>query len=91
MHSIEKGSGDDWGSVISLRHADGAGILRMQSYNAPAAVSEGVLRKLTNLESTTPLTWQNWGDYSGYQYSYVESKSYYRQQLMGPDTFPYNK
>ena len=27
----------------------------------------------------TLLTWQNWGDFSGYQYDYSESGSFYRQ------------
>ncbi len=78
-HSIENGSGDAWGNTISLRHTNGVGILKMRSYHAPAVVSEGILRNLTNLELSIPLTWQNWGDYSGYQYRYVESDSYYRQ------------
>ena len=77
--SIENSPGNDRGSVVSLRHPDGAGILKIGSYDALPVVSEDILRNMTNLESTTPLTWQNWGDYSGYQYSYVESKSYYRQ------------
>ena len=78
-HSIENDSGDDRKSVISLRHPNGVGILKMQSYDALAVVSEDRLRNLTNLESSIPLAWQNWGDYSGYQYNYVESDSYYRQ------------
>ena len=51
----------------------------MQSYDAPDVVSEDIMRKMTNLESSTPLTWQNWGSYSGYQYSYFERGLYYRQ------------
>jgi hypothetical protein len=78
-HSIENGPGGDWGNTISLRHTNGVGILKMRSYHAPAVVSKDILRNLTNLESSIPLSWQNWGDYSGYQYSYVESDSYYRQ------------
>jgi hypothetical protein len=78
-HSIENGHGDDWGSVISLLHVDGVGILKMGSYDAPAVISEDILRNMTNLESSIPLAWQNWGDYSGYQYSYSESGLYYRQ------------
>ena len=78
-HGIESDSGDDWGSVISLRQPNGVGILRMGFYDADAIVSKDILRNMTNLELSTPLTWQNWGDYSGYQYSYVESGLYYRQ------------
>jgi hypothetical protein len=78
-HSIESGPGGDWGNTISLRHPQGAGILKLRSYHAPAAVSEGILRNMTNLDSVIPLSWQDWGDYSGYQYSYAESGAYYRQ------------
>ncbi len=78
-HSIENRPDDDSRSVISLRHPNGVGILKMGSYDAPAVVSEDILRNMTNLESSIPLAWQNWGDYSGYQYSYSESGLYYRQ------------
>ena len=77
-HSIENSPGDDSRSVISLRHPNGVGILKMGSYDAPVVVSEDILRNMTNLESSTPLTWQNWGDYSGYQYDYLERGSFYR-------------
>ncbi len=78
-HSIENSPGDDSRSVISLRHPNGVGILKMGSYDAPVVVGEDILRNMTNLESSIPLAWQNWGDYSGYQYSYSESGLYYRQ------------
>jgi len=78
-HSIENGPGDDRRSVISLRHPNGVGVLRMLPYDAPAVVSEDVLRNMTNVELSIPLTWQNWGDYSGYQYDYLERGSFYRQ------------
>jgi len=78
-HSIESGPGNDWGSVISFRHFDGVGILKIGSYDAPAAVGEDILRNVTNVEASTPLAWRNWGDYSGYQYSYSEGGSFYRQ------------
>ena len=78
-YSIESGTGDDWGSVISLRHLDGVGIFKMRSYEAPAVVGEDILRNMTNVEASTPLAWRNWGDYSGYQYSYFEGGSFYRR------------
>ena len=78
-HSIENGPGGDSRSVISLHHPNGVGILKMWSYYAPAVVTEDVLRNMTNLELSVPLTWQNWGDYSGYQYDYLERGSFYRQ------------
>ena len=34
---------------------------------------------MTNVDSSEPLTWQSWGDYSGYQYEYLERGSFYRQ------------
>jgi hypothetical protein len=46
---------------------------------APVAVSEDKLRNMTNVDASIPLTWQHWGDYSGYQYDYQESKAIYRQ------------
>ena len=79
-HSIESGPGNDrGGSVVSLRHPDGAGSLRMLSYDAPVVVREDRLRNMTNVDASIPLTWQKWGDYSGYQYDYPERGSFYRQ------------
>ena len=46
-HNIENGSGGDSRSVISLRHPNGVGILKMGSYYA-SAVSQDRLRNLTN-------------------------------------------
>ena len=77
--SIENSPGNDRGSVVSLRHPDGAGSLKMLSYDAPLVVSEDRLRNMTNVDASTPLTWQKWGDYSGYQYDYLERGSFYRQ------------
>ncbi len=79
VHSVENGPGGGSRNVISLRHPNGVGVLKMGSYDAPAVVSEDILRNMTNLESTIPLNWQNWGDYSGYQYDYLERRSFYRQ------------
>lgn len=78
-HSIESGRSDDSRSVISLRHPNGVGILQVGSYDALAIVSEARLRNMTNLEASIPLTWQDWGDYSGYQHSYTERGVFYRQ------------
>ena len=70
---------DDLLSTVTLRSPNGVGVLKIGFYGALAIVSEGALRRLTNLESSIPLTWQNWGDYSGYQYDYLERGSFYRQ------------
>ena len=77
-HTIETGPGDNWGSVVSLSHPNGVGGLKILPYDAPA-VSQDRLRNLTNVDLSVPLTWQNWGDYSGYQYDYLERGSFYRQ------------
>ncbi|TDJ29639.1 MAG: hypothetical protein E2O59_03920 [Gammaproteobacteria bacterium] len=78
-HTIETGPGDNWGSVISLSHPNGVGSLKILPFDAPAVVSEDILRNLTNVEFSVLLTWKNWGDYSGYQYDYLERGSFYRQ------------
>ena len=77
--SIESGPGDDWGSVVCLGHPDGAGSLKILFYKAPVVVSDDKLRNMTNVDASIPLTWQKWGDYSGYQYDYLERGSFYRQ------------
>jgi len=80
-HSIERGpqASPEWGDQISIYHPDGNGILKMLSWNAPDMVSKDILRNMTNVELSTPLFWRNWGDYSGYQYDYLERGSFYRQ------------
>lgn len=77
--SIENEPNENGVSVIGLHDRNGVGILRMSSYDAPSAVSEDRLRSLTNLEPSTPLAWEHWGDYAGYQYRYTENSVFYRQ------------
>ena len=77
--SIESGSNENSAGVISVRDPNGVGILRMRSYDAPSAVSEDRLRNLIDLELSTPLVWERWGNYSGYQHSYTENGVFYRQ------------
>ena len=77
--SIENRPVDDLLSMISLRRPNGVGILRIGFYDALAVVSEDVLRNFTNLDLSISLTWQSWGDYSGYQYDYLERSSFFRQ------------
>ncbi len=84
-HSIANRPVDDLLSMISLRRPNGVGVLRIGFYDALAVVSEDALRNLTNLESSISLTWQNWGDYSGYQYDYLERGSFYRQWWLTSD------
>ena len=78
-HSIDIRPGNDQESVVSLRHPAGAGSLKILSYDAPIVISKDRLRNMTNVDASTPLTWQKWGDYSGYQYNYLEGGASYRQ------------
>ena len=57
----------------------GEGVLKVHSFSAPIDVSEDRLRNLTNVDRSTPLTLQDWGDFSGYQYDYAERGSFFRQ------------
>jgi hypothetical protein len=81
MHNFERGpqAHNELGELINIYHPNGNGILKIQPYSAPDFVSQEILRNMTNVDSSTPLTWQNWGDYSGYQYDYSEGGSFYRQ------------
>ena len=80
-HSIERGpqASLEGGDQISIYDPDGNGILTILSFSAPDMVSKDILRNITNVEWSTPLFWQNWGDHSGYQYDYLERGSFYRQ------------
>lgn len=78
-HSIESRPGYDWGHVARLRHPDRRGGLEFLAYDAPVAVGKDKLRNMTNVDASILMTWQQWGDYSGYQYDYVERGSFYRQ------------
>ncbi len=80
-HRVEERTlvSDERGELVSIYRPDGAGVLRIQSYVAPDDVSQGALRHLTNVEASTKLRWQEWGDLSGYQYSYTERGSFYKQ------------
>jgi hypothetical protein len=57
----------------------GEGVLKIHSFNAPIDVGDDRLRNLTNVDRSTPLTLQDWGDFSGYQYDYAERGSFFRQ------------
>ena len=77
---LQLASGVDLGRVYVFQATpDGNGILTILSLNAPELVSKDILRNVTNVELSTPLFWQNWGDHSGYQYDYLERGSFYRQ------------
>ena len=53
--SIENRPGDDLRNMVSLRHPNGVGILKIGSYDALTVVSQDILRNMTNLESSIPL------------------------------------
>ena len=65
------------GVVASIFPPDGEGILRLKSQDMPSTVTRKILRNLTNVESSTLLKWQSWGDLDGYQYSYFENGKFY--------------
>jgi len=81
VHNLEKGpqAHNAMANLVNIYNPNGIGILKMQPYSAPDFVSRGILRNLTNVDLSTPLTWQDWGDYSGYQYDYSEGDTFYRQ------------
>jgi hypothetical protein len=81
VHTVEGGPSthDEAGELINIFHPNGDGVLKIRPYRAPDLVSQENLRNMTNVDSSTPLTWQNWGDYAGYQYDYFEKDSFYRQ------------
>jgi hypothetical protein len=81
VHSIESGpqAQNELGELINIYHPNGNGILRIQSYSATDFVSQDALRNMTNVDTSTTLNWQHWGDYSGFQYDYSEMGSFYRQ------------
>ena len=84
-YSLKSGADDSWGSVLSARHPSGVGTLTMQSYDAPRAVSEEILRNMTNVDASIPLVRQRWGDYSGYQHNYTESGVFFRHWWLAND------
>ena len=70
---------DGWGDLVVVEYPNGTGMLKLRAFAAPELVSQTVLRELTNVDFSQPLAWQNWGDYSGYQFDYQEKDSFYRQ------------
>jgi hypothetical protein len=67
------------GDLIRIYHPGGDGILKIRPISVPGSVSQETLRNMTNVDSSTALNWQGWGDYSGYQYDYSEGGSFFRQ------------
>ena len=78
-HSVATSPDHNPAGLLTFSDPDGIGSLKIQSYNVPEVVSADRLRNMTNVDAATPLTWQHWGDYSGYQYDYLENGALYRQ------------
>lgn len=81
-YSIETSTGDSWSDLVTFRGADEDGHLKIISYHAPVEMNEEQLRSITNVDARETLTWQQWGDFSGYQYGYEEQGSYYLQWFL---------
>lgn len=86
-HSVENGAQvhDETESLISIYHPDGHGILKIRRITAPDNVGRETLRNMTNVDLSTQLTWQAWGDNSGYQHDYSAGASFYRQWWLSHD------
>jgi ABC-type Fe2+-enterobactin transport system substrate-binding protein len=77
-HRIEPAPGDDAGRVIRIHGPSAIGTLSLRALDAPNVVSAEALRNLTNLEESIDLAWESWGEYSGYQFNYVQDDTYFR-------------
>jgi hypothetical protein len=88
VHLIEPASASDpsRGGSIRIHNPNGPGVLDIGSLASPGPVQPEVLRNLTNLPATIPLTLQRWGDFSGYQHDYVEGASFVRQWWLVNDS-----
>lgn len=80
-HAIESDErqSNAYDQVVTLSRLDGVGELTVMSYLAPLDVDQRTLRNLTNVDSSIALSWREWGDFAGYQYSYTEQGSFYKQ------------
>jgi len=79
-HRIDGGqpAAEEFGQLIKIFRVDGVGELGVLSFQAPVVVNELALRNLTNVDSSVQLVWDEWGDFSGYQYNYSENGSFFR-------------
>ncbi len=66
--------------VTQIFHPDKDGVLQNPStMHAPRKPTKNIIRSMTNVDSSVDLTWQKWGELSGYQYDYTEADKFYRQ------------
>lgn len=77
-HRVEPALGNDAGTVIRIQGPIAIGTLSIKSIDAPNIVSAEALRNLTNVEASIDLAWESWGEYSGYQFNYIEDDTYFR-------------
>lgn len=68
-----------FGPTITIARPGGSGELKIVSYHSPVIVDELTLRNFTNVDASVQLDLEEWGDFAGYQYSYRENDSYFRQ------------
>ena len=55
--------------VTQISHPDKDGVLQIASIlHLPRKPTQNRIRLLTNIDSSVDLTWQKWGELSGYQY-----------------------
>ena len=66
--------------VTQIFRPDKDGVLQIGSIiSLPEKPSQNRMRLLTNVDSSIDLTWQKWGDLTGYQYDYAEGGKFFRQ------------
>jgi len=86
QHRTEKAPADPYqGDLITIEGPARIGILQIQAYVAPTTVSKDILRNITNVDHSLDLAMQRWGDFSGFDYEYVEKKVSYRQWWLADD------
>lgn len=69
----------DWSDTLTMSPANSIGELKMRALTSSSAVDEPALRRMTNLDESIRLDWQNWANFSGYQFSYTENGALYTQ------------
>ena len=65
-------------STSTILTPDGLGTLKLKSMTLPGEITPKNLRNLTNVESSTLLDWQSWGDLDGYHYDYIENGTFHQ-------------
>jgi len=80
-HTVEQVTAisDTEAELITIFRPDGDGTLKLLAYGAPDAVDRERLRALTNVDGSITLSWQAWGEFSGYEHSYIDRESFFKQ------------